>query len=85
MWALCVYSGNEQTYAIWSLAVVLCVCLCTVANSRCDFGKCDGSVVSQSRGEGLLFHEVGEHARVGGKTGEGNAIVRVDFDDFALV
>jgi hypothetical protein len=33
----------------------------------------------------LLLHEVGEDAGVGGQAGEGDAVVGVDGDDFALV
>ena len=33
----------------------------------------------------MLFHEVAEDAGVGGETGEGEAIVRVDGDDLLLV
>jgi len=33
----------------------------------------------------LLLHEVGEDAGVGGEAGEGDAVVGVDGDDFALV
>lgn len=33
----------------------------------------------------MLFHEVGKDAGIGGKTGEGDTEVRVDWDDLLLV
>lgn len=33
----------------------------------------------------MLFHEVGKNAGVGGKTGEGDTEVRVDWNDLLLV
>lgn len=83
--ALCVDAGDEQAYAVRALAVVLGVCLGAVAYPRGDFGEQDGAIVGQARGEGLLLHEVGEDASVGGETGEGDAIVAVDWYHFLLV
>ena len=80
-----VHAGDEQSDAVGAFAVVLGVGLGAVADTGGDVGEEDGAVVGQARGEGLLFHEVGEDAGVGGETGEGDAVVGVDGDDFALV
>lgn len=85
MWSLGINTRDQETHTIRSLAVVLCVSLCAVADARCDFGEEDGPVVGEARGERLLFHEVGEHTGVGGETGQTQAIVSVDWDDLALV
>lgn len=45
----------------------------------------DGPAVGHLRGEGLLLHEVGENARVGGEAGEGEPEMGVELDDFFLV
>ena len=45
----------------------------------------DGAAVGHFRGEGLLLHEVGEDAGVGGEAGEGDGEVVIDADDFLLV
>lgn len=80
-----VHAGDQQAYTVRSASVLLRVGLRAVGDARGDVGEEDGAVVCQARGEGLLAHEVGEDAGVGGETGEGNAIVRVDGDDFLLV
>lgn len=64
---------------------MLGVGLSAVADARGDVGEQDGAAVGQARGEGLLFHEVGQDAGVGGEPGEGDAVVGVDGDDLALV
>ena len=85
MRTLCVAPCDQQSYAVGTLAVVLCVGLRAIADSSGDFGEWDGAVVGEARGKGLLFHEVGEDASVGGEAGEGEAVVCVDWDDFLLV
>lgn len=85
MWTLCIDSGNQQTDTVRALAIRLCVRLSAVADARGDFGKEDGAVVCEARGQRLLLHEVGEHSSIRGETGKGNAIMCVDWDDLALV
>ena len=85
MRALCVDAGNEQAHAVGSPAVLLRVGLGTVCDAGGDLGEGDGAVVGEAGCEGLLLHEVGEDTGVGGETGEGEAIVRVDGDDLLLV
>lgn len=81
----CVYACDQQTDTVGSAAVLLGVCLCAVGDAGGDVGEEDGAVVGQARGEGLLAHEVGEDAGVGGETGKGDAVVGVDGDDLLLV
>ena len=80
-----VHTRDQQPDAVGSLAVVLGVGLGAVADAGGDVGEEDGAAVGQARGEGLLFHEVGEDAGVGGQAGESDAVVGVDGDDFTLV
>ena len=76
---------NEEAYSVRAFAVVLGVGLGAVADGRDEAFERDGTAVGQARGEGLLLHEVGEDAGVGGEAGEGEAQVLVDGDDFLLV
>lgn len=85
MWALRVDTSNEQSYAIWSPSVLLSVGLRAVCNAGGDFRERDGAVVGEAGGERLLLHEVGQYARIGGKTGESNTVVRINWDDLLLV
>lgn len=80
-----IHARDQQSDSVRALAVVLGVGLGAVADARGDVGEQDGAAVGQARGEGLLFHEVGEDAGVAGEAGEGDAVVGVDGDDFALV
>jgi hypothetical protein len=80
-----VYTSNEQADAVRTLAVVLRVSLGPVADGGYEALEGDGAAVGEARGQGLLFHEVGEDASVGGEAGEGEAEVFVDGDDFLLV
>ena len=80
-----VHTRDQEAYTVGPLAVVLGVGLGAVADAGGDVGEEDGAAVGQARGEGLLLHEVGEDAGVGGEAGEGDAVVGVDGDDFALV
>jgi hypothetical protein len=50
-----------------------------------DLWEGDGSCIGQATGEGLLLHEVGEDAGVGGEAGESDAVVAVYLDDLLLV
>ncbi len=66
MWASLVDTCYQQSHAVRSLAVVLGVGLCAVADGGDEAFKRDGAAVGEAGGEGLLFHEVGEDAGVGG-------------------
>ena len=85
MRTLGVDARDQQPDAVGPLAVLLCVELRAVGDARGDVGEEDGAVVGQARGEGLLLHEVGEDAGVGGEARERKTIVGVDGDDFLLV
>ena len=85
MRALCVNAGNEQAHAVGSPAVLLRVGLGTVCDAGGDLGEGDGAVVGEAGCEGLLLHEVGENAGVGGETGEGDTKVGIYRDDLLLV
>ena len=85
MGSSCVDTGNQQTHAVGSAAVLLGVGLGAVGDARGDVGEKNGAVVCEARGEGLLAHEVGEDTGIGGETGEGDAVVGVDGDDLLLV
>ena len=78
-------AGDQEAYTVGSAAVLLSVCLGAVCDAGSDVGEKDGAVVGQARGEGLLAHEVGEDAGVGGEAGESDAVVGVDGDDLLLV
>ena len=80
-----VHARDQQTDTVGSAAVLLGVCLGAICDARGNFGEEDRAVIGQARGEGLLAHEVGEDAGVGGKAGEGDAVVGVDWDDLLLV
>lgn len=64
---------------------MLGVGLCAVANGGHEAFEGDGAAVGEAGGEGLLLHEVGEDAGVGGEAGEAEAEVLIDGDDFLLV
>ncbi len=85
MWASLIDTCYQQSHAVGPLTVVLGVGLCAVANGGDEALKGDGATISEAGGEGLLFHEVGEDAGVGGETSEGEAEVFVNGDDFLLV
>lgn len=78
-------TSDEEADTIRALAVVLGVCLGALADGGDDALEGDGAAVGEARGEGLLLHEVGEDASVGGQASEGDAEVFVDGDDFLLV
>lgn len=78
-------AGDQEPDAVGSLAVMLGVCLRAVADAGGDLRERNGAAVGEAGGEGLLFHEVGEDARVGGEAGEGDAVVRVDGNNLLLV
>jgi hypothetical protein len=80
-----VYACDQKTNAVGSLAVVLGIGLGAVADGGDEAFEGEGAAVDEARREGLLFHEVGEDAGVGGEAGEGEADVFVDGDDFLLV
>ena len=61
----------EETDAVGPLAVVLRVGLGAVADGGYEAFERDGAAVGEAGAEGLLLHEVGEDAGVGGETGEG--------------
>ena len=70
-----VYASHQEPYAVWPLAVVLCIRLRAVANHVDYSFDWDWSAVCHLRGERLLLHEVGQHSGVGGQTGESQAKV----------
>jgi hypothetical protein len=76
---------NKEANAVGPLAVVLGVGLGAVADGGDEALERDGAAVGQAGTEGLLLHEVGEDAGVGGEAGEGEAEVLVDGDYFLLV
>jgi len=78
-------AGDQETHAVGASPVVLRVGLGTGADLRHDVGEGDRASESEAGGEGLLLHVVGEDAGVGGETGEGEAVVRVERDDLFLV
>lgn len=51
MWSFLVNTRYQQSNTIRSPAVLLCVRLRTIGDSRCDVGKEDRSIVRKSRGE----------------------------------
>ena len=73
-----IYPRDQQADAVRSLAVVLRVGLGAVADGGHEARDGDCAAVGQAAGEGLLFHEVGEDAGVGGEAGEGEAEVLID-------
>ncbi len=85
MRALGVDARDQQADAVGSFAVLLRVGLGAVADAGGYLGEGDGAVVGQAGSEGLLFHEVGEDAGVGGEAREGDAVVGVDWDYLFLV
>ncbi len=85
MWASLVDTCYQQSHTIRSFAVVLGIGLCAVADGGDEAFKRDGAAVGEAGGKGLLFHEVGEDAGVGGEASEGEAKVFVNDDDFLLV
>ena len=76
---------DQQSHTIGAFAVVLRIGLGAVADHVDDALDGDGAAVGHLAGQGLLFHEVGEDAGVGGEAGEGHGEVVVDADDFLLV
>lgn len=85
MGACLVDASDEQPDAVGPFAVYLRGGLGAVADLGNDAFERDGAVEGHFRGEGLLLHEVGEDARVGGEAGEGEAEMGVYADDFFLV
>lgn len=71
-------AGNKEADTIWTTAVVLGVDLGFIGNSVDDTGYGNGAVVEEAGGHGLLAHEVGEDAGVGGEAGEGDTKMGVD-------
>ncbi len=55
----------QQSNAIRTLAVVLRVGLCTVADGGDEAFERNGTAVGEAAGERLLLHEVGEDSGVG--------------------
>lgn len=78
MGASFVNAGNKEPDTVRTTAVMLGVDLGFIGNGVYDAGYRDGAVVEEAGGHGLLAHEVGEDAGVGGETGEGDAKVGVD-------
>ena len=65
MGACFINSCYQQSNAIRTLAVVLRVSLCTIANGGDEAFEGDGAAVGEAAGERLLLHEVGKDAGVG--------------------
>ncbi len=80
-----IYARNQQSDTVGAFAVLLRVDLRAVADHIDDALDGDGAAVGHFRGEGLLFHEVGENAGVGGEASESDGEMVVDTDDFFLV
>ena len=78
-------AGDQETNTVRAAPVVLRVGLCARPDLRHDVGEGNGAGEGEARGEGLLLHVIGEDAGVGGETGEGEAVVRVEGDDLFLV
>ena len=76
---------NQQSNTVWPLAVLLSVCLSSIANGSNDTFKREGTTVGKTGGEGLLLHEVGEDASVRGEAGEGETDVCVNGNNLLLV
>ena len=85
MWPRLVNTSYEKTHAVWTLPSHLRVPLRALGDLVHDAFQRDGAAVGHLRGEGLLLHEVGEDAGVGGEAGEGEPEVGVELDDFFLV
>jgi hypothetical protein len=64
---------------------MLSVCLCAVTNRRDEAFEGDSAAVGEAGGERLLLHEVGEDSGIGCQSGEGEAEVLVDGNNFLLV
>ncbi len=64
---------------------MLGVGLCAVADGGDESFEGDCSAIGEAGGEGLLLHEVGEDAGVGGEARKGEAEVLVDGNNFLLV
>ena len=80
-----VHSGDQQPDAVRPLTVDLRACLRAVADLVDEALEGDWSRIGHFGGEGLLFHEIGEDAGVGGEAGKGDAEVGVYGEDFLLV
>ena len=63
-------SRNQQANAVRPLAIMLCVGLCAVTDLVNNTVKRDRATVGHFRGQGLLFHEVGENTGIGGEAGD---------------
>lgn len=85
MRARLVDAGNQQAHAVGALAVHLGVDLGLFANHVDECADGHGAAVRQSVAEALLFHEVGEDAGVGGQTGDSDADVFVNVEEFLVV
>lgn len=71
-------AGNKEADTIWTTTVVLGVDLGFIGDGVDDTGYGNGAVVEETGGHGLLAHEVGEDAGVGGEAGEGDTKMGVD-------
>lgn len=78
MGASFVNTGNKESDTVRTTAVVLGVDLGFIGDGVYYTGYRDGAVVQEAGGHGLLAHEIGEDAGVGGEAGEGDAEVGVD-------
>ena len=70
MWSSFIKTCHQQTNAVRSLSCHLGVPLGTISYLVDDAFNRDRATIGHLRGEGLLFHEIGEDAGIGGKTSE---------------
>lgn len=83
--ACLVDAGNQQADTVGALAVHLGVDLGLFANHVDECADGHGAAVRQSVAQALLLHEVGEDAGVGSQTGDGDADVFVNVEEFLVV
>jgi hypothetical protein len=78
-------SGNQQSHAVWPLAVDLGVDLSLLTNHIDERAEGHGAAVGQAVAETLLLHEVGQDTGIGCETGNGDTGMFVDGKELLLV